>query len=85
MEKTVRGDWWELVQQDMADLELDLSLSEIKMMSQQSFKKKVKIHANKAAFNWLRNEQQNLKKTKDLNYPSLDIQNYMISEKLIVQ
>ena len=45
----------------------------------------MKIHANKAAFSWLRNEQQNLKKTKDLNYPSLDIQNYMISEKLNVQ
>ena len=68
MENTVRGDWWELVQQDMADLQLDLSWYEIKIMSQQSFKRKVKVRANEAALNWLKNEQQNLKKIQDLNY-----------------
>ena len=85
MENTVRGDWWELVQHDMTELQLDLSLSEIRMMSQKSFKNKVKIHANKAAFTWLKNEQQNLKKIKDMNYSSLVIQNYLKSEKLNVQ
>ena len=55
------------------------------MMSQQSFKNKVKIHANEAAFTWLKNEQQNLKKIKDMNYSSLLIQNYLKSEKLNVQ
>ena len=85
MENTMRGDWWEIVQKDMAELRLDLSLSEIKMMSQQSFKNKVKIHANEAAFTWLQNEQQNLKKIKDLNYSSLVIQNYLKSERLNVQ
>ena len=33
IENTLRGDWWELIQQDIADLQMDLSLSEIKMMS----------------------------------------------------
>ena len=85
MENTLRGDWWELIQQDIADLQMDLSLSEIKMMSQESFKEKVKAHINEAAFKWLKNEQQSLRKIQDLKYSSLSIQNYLKSEYLSVQ
>ena len=33
MEDTKKGDWWETVQNDIMEIELNLSLSEIKMMS----------------------------------------------------
>ena len=42
------------------------------MTSQQSFKNKVKIHGNEAAFSWLKNEQQNLKKINPLSPGVLD-------------
>ena len=36
MEDTLKGDWWEVVQNDLVELKLDMSLSEIKLMSVES-------------------------------------------------
>ena len=84
MENPLKGDWWGIVKQDIVELKLDLSLSEIKMMSQEAFKKKVKVHANEAAFVWLNNAKSKLKKIQKLNYSKLFIQNYLKSENLSV-
>ena len=52
-EDTVKCDWWDSVQQNMMDLNLDMSLFEISKMSEELFKSKVKDSVNKAAHNWL--------------------------------
>ena len=37
MEDTLKGDWWETVQNNIIELDLDISLADIKIMSTESF------------------------------------------------
>ena len=85
IENPLKGDWWELVMQDIIELNLNLSLSEIKQMSKEMFKNKVKTHVNEAAFVWLNNEKQRSKKIQNMKYSKLYIQNYLLSEKLSIR
>ena len=85
MEDTLKGDWWETVQNNIAELELNISLADIKMMSIESFKNKVKTHAAKAAFHWLNDIKERSKKIGNIQYSEHKIQNYLLSEKLSVQ
>ena len=85
MEETFKGDWWETVQQDMVDLDLDMSLFEISNMSEELFKSKVKDCVNKAAHNWLMEQKMKSKKIKDIQYEEHNkIQDYLLSENLSV-
>ena len=54
-------------------------------MCQEAFKKKVKVHANEAAFVWLNKTKSKLKKIQNLKYSKLFIQNYLKSENLSVR
>ena len=85
MKDTLKGDWWETVQNDLVELKLDLSLSEIKLMSVESFKKKVRKHVSEMAFYWLLNEKQRSKKIRSNEYSALTTQNYLKSEILDVK
>ena len=85
IENPLKGDWWELVRQDMMELNLNLSLSEIRQMSKEMFKNKVKTHVNEATFVWLSKEKQRSKKIQNLEHSKLYIQNYLLSEKLSVR
>ena len=85
IENTLKGDWWETVQNDIIELNLNLSLYEIQIMSEELFRNKVKTHATTAAFVWLKHEKERSKKLSHVQYSELSIQNYLKSEKLNVQ
>ena len=85
MEDTLKGDWWETVQKNIVEIKLDISLAEIKMMSTESFKNKVKTHVAQAAFLWLNDVKNQSKKIGNIKYSELKIQNYLISDKLSVK
>ena len=85
IEQPLKGDWWEQAQQDLAEININLSLAEISKMSVESFKKKVKKCVNDLAFNWLKTEKQRSKKIENIDYSSLSIQDYLTSGKLNVQ
>ena len=57
IENTLKGDWWQTVQNDIIELNLNLSLYEIQIMSEELFRNKVKTHATTAAFVWLKHEK----------------------------
>ena len=84
IENTLKGDWWETVQQDIVELGLNLSLSEIQKMSEESFKSIVKTHAAAAALVWLNSEKEKSKKVGHIQYSEIHIQNYLNSENLTV-
>ena len=84
IEHTLKGDWREAVQHDIVELGLDLSLSEIQTMSEESFKNKVKTHASAAALVWLNSEKEKSKKVGHIQYSEIHIQNYLNSENLTV-
>ena len=44
MEDTLKGDRWETVQKNISELKLNISLAEIRLMSTEAFKNKVKTH-----------------------------------------
>ena len=85
IEHPIKGDWWEQAQQDLAETNINLSLAEIRNMSVESFKKKVKKCVNDLAFNWLITEKQRSKKTENIDYSSLSIQDYLKSGNLNIQ
>ena len=85
IENTLKGDWWETVQNDIVELNLNLSLSEIRSMSEELFRNKVKKHATTAALFWLKHEKERSKKLTHVQYSELSIQNYLKSENLNVQ
>ena len=85
MEDTLKGDRWETVQKNISELKLNISLAEIKLMSTEAFKDKVKTHAAQAAFQWLNEEKERSKKIRNIKFSEHKIQNYLLSEELSVQ
>ena len=53
LQNPVKGDWYELVYSDLKEINLQLSLGEIRGLSLESFLKKVKKAIDEAAFKWL--------------------------------
>ena len=78
----VKGDWTEQVQSDMKDIDLKLTMNEIKTLSQESFRNTVKKAVEKAAFTWLLSEKAKKSKLKELEYRKLECQNYLRSTEL---
>ena len=72
IENVVKGDWWESAAEDISELNLDLTLHEIKAMSKESFKTKVKEAATREAFKWLLSEKENKKKVKNNSYENFE-------------
>ena len=54
----VRGDWSEQIKSDMNEIKLQLSLEEIKSLSKESFRLKLKKVIYSAAFKWLMTEKE---------------------------
>ena len=84
IENTLKGDWWDTVRNDIAELNLNLSLSEIQIMSEELFRNIVKKHAAAAALDWLKHEKERSKKLSHVQYSELSMQNYLKSENLNV-
>ena len=56
MENPIKGDWVEQVEKDMVEVQLDIQMDDIRIMSKPTFQLKVKTAVHKAAFNYLCSE-----------------------------
>ena len=81
----VKDDWTSTVQQDLKDLEIDLSMEEIKSKSEWSFKRLVKIRSKEFTLDYLLNIKQRHSKMDNLEYVELKIQNYLKDEEISVK
>ena len=77
MEEPQKGDWWLTVKKDIEQLNLNLSLHEIKSMSKESFKNLVQKAVKAEAFNWLSIKKCKSKKVKNVPHGRLEIQKYL--------
>ena len=84
IEETKEGDWWLTVKDNMEELNLELSLHEIKLMSKNSFKMKVKKSAEQQAFKWLNKKKAELKKVKSISHVQFKMEKYLSSPILSV-
>ena len=82
LENPSKGDWSLQVAKDLGEIDLALSLDEIKDLSVESFRTKVRKAVNVAAFKWLLNEKKDKSKVMDIEYQSLKIQEYLVSSNL---
>ena len=78
----VRGDWSEQITSDIEEINLQLTLEEIKGLPQESFRSKLKRAIDTAAFKWLMEEKKSKSKLKKLNFENLKMQNYLGSNEL---
>ena len=80
----VRDDWTTTVQQDLKDFDISLSIDEIKVKSQYSFKRLVKIKAKEYALDSLLTIKNRHSKMDKLEYVELKIQNYLNDDRIPV-
>ena len=85
MEDPKDGDWWLTVKNEIEELKLDVTLSKIKQMSKNTFKKKVKTSVSREAFKWLSLNKTELKKVKNVKHDQHEIQKYLSSSILSVE
>ena len=57
LDNPVQGHWTNQVKKDLNEVALDTSMEEIKMMSKETFKERVKLSINKAASIYLTEEK----------------------------
>ena len=78
----VEGDWTEQVEKDLQDLNMNLSMNEIKSLSEECFRTKVKNAILKAAFEWLTSEKLKRSKVMNISYEKLQMQEYLLSTEM---
>ena len=79
MKSTKDGDWWLTVLDDLSELQLELSLHEIKIMSKDALKNRVKKSTSAQAFKWLEEKKSELKKVKAIHHSDLEMSKYLSS------
>ena len=72
-----KGDWYELLQQDFKFVGLNITDDEIRSMSRQDYKKKIKPLIHKAAFKYFLLQKQGHSKLNEVNYRQLETQPYL--------
>ena len=77
-----REDWSIQVRSDLEEFKISLSLHDIKNLSVDSFRNKVKIASKVAAFEWLMNEKKENSKVMDMAYKKYQMQEYLVSSLL---
>ena len=78
----VEGDWTEQVEKDLQDLNMNLSMNEIKSLSEECFRTKVKNAILKAAFEWLTSEKLKRSNVMNISYEKLQMQEYLLSTEM---
>ena len=73
----VKDDWTEEARLNLSELDINLSLEEIKRKSADSFKRMVKIKAKEYTLDYLLKLKGKHSKMNNLNYPELKLQNYL--------
>ena len=80
-----KGDWILQVKQDIEDVDLKMTLSEIKLMSEYSFHNRVRKAINKSAFNWLIAEKNKPRSNSTPKGSILNYDKFKIQELLSTQ
>ena len=80
-----KGDWSELVREDLKMFGMDEELSWIKAKSKNSFKAFLRSKANELALQILLNKKKNHSKMKNLHYSDLKIRAYLKNEKITIK
>ena len=78
-ENSSPGDFVNLVQNDLDNIGLQISESELRQMSKQRIKKIVKDKVLRASFTYLVNLQKTHSKMKNINYEKFEMSNYLNS------
>ena len=78
-DQPIRGDWVSTVNQDLIELDINLSFEEIERISKDAFKELVKKNVKKCALDYLKKLQQTHSKARNLPYDELDLQMYLKS------
>ena len=82
LDNPVKGDWSEQVLFDLEEINLQLSFEEIKRLSKETFRMKLKKAIDKAALKWLIEEKEKKSKVKNLSYEHLKMQSYLIGSEM---
>ena len=77
LENPSKDDWTTQVVKDMRDINLNISMECMKVMSKEVFSKNLKIAMSKAALKFLTVEKQKRSKVRDLAHDDLEMQNYL--------
>ena len=77
-----KGDWTELVQRDLEDLNIPCSFEYILSKSKEAFKRLVKVKAKEFALEKLTRKKNTHSKMEKLDYNEIKIQKYLLSEQL---
>lgn len=85
-----RGDWVLQIIQDLNEVNLNLTFSEISEMSKYAFKSLVNKAIKQLAFNWLLSEKNRprsstLPKGSELNYNQLRLQDYLLPNSMKIK
>ena len=78
----VKNDWSETVQKDLEDLNINMTLNDIKAMSKIKFKKYLKIKTRRFAFKELLKLKETHSKMDKIIYKKLEIEPYLKSTKI---
>ena len=73
----IKNDWVNQVQDDLKDFNMNHKLSELKLISKTSWKKKVKLNMKEYSLDLLNKIKGNHSKMEELFYPELRLQNYL--------
>ena len=80
-----KGDWTEQVKADLEEFKIPCSFEHILSKSKEAIKRLVKVKAREYAMDILRSQQAKHSKMENLQYKEIKMQNYLSSEKTILQ
>ena len=80
VEKPVKNDWVSTVTNDLIELNINLSLVQIKQLNKDKFRKIVKEKSRYESFRFLKKEQQKHSKSKPFNFNSYEVQDYFLPD-----
>ena len=79
--KPVKGDWINLIDDDMKQMNIELEFEQIKKLSKIKYKKYVKQKIKHEAFKYLETIKQTHSKVKDIFNSKLEMQKYLCDSK----
>ena len=77
MENPVLGDWAQTCLQDLEDMNITMTIRDIKVMTEQSFRRLVKEKTELKALEYLNHLKGKHSKVMDIIHQSLNMQQYM--------
>ena len=80
-----RGDWTEEVKVNLIELDINLSIDEMRKKSKNSFKRMVKIHTQEYTLAYLLKIKESHTKMENLHYTEIKLQNYLKNSEITVE